>query len=491
MNNFVRRLQRRSSEDPFLGFAVSIGILTTLIALALYAYLGFFSRYASDDYCLSSFFLQNDFIHAMIQRYYDSSSRYTNILFIGLSDKLLGWYNVAILPALMLSLFVFGMYLFLKEIFAVIRLGWGRGMIFLLSLLIVYFSIIQAPDLYEILYWRAGMTSHFAPVVFMPIWGAFLLRQIRNVQKRASALWIPFACFIILFVVGGFSEPPTALMITILVLASAAVWWGGDPRNRRSILILLSWSLLGAVTALLTMALAPANSLRMQSPPPALLELISRIIDYPSFFIVDTLRTLPTPTWISFTLPALLFYAKYSDPFQDLSQKTRKRLILLIIVVMVLAYLFIAASFAPSAYGQSYPVPRARFAARVIMTVALMTEGALLGVLASQLRTKSFSPILIRNVGILVFAILALYPLRTAWRTFGEVPVYQERAAVWDAREAEILAMKAQGQTDLAVRFLSEAPIQDLGDHKEYRLNRCAATLYGVNTIVAVPMDDQ
>ena len=45
----------------------------------------------------------------------NASSRYTNILFIGLSDTVLGWYNVAILPALMLSLFVLGLYLLLKR----------------------------------------------------------------------------------------------------------------------------------------------------------------------------------------------------------------------------------------------------------------------------------------------------------------------------------------------------------------------------------------
>ena len=61
-----------------------MGIFTTLTALALYAYLGIFSRYSSDDYCLSAFFLTDDFLGAMIRRYFVSSSRYTNILFIGL-----------------------------------------------------------------------------------------------------------------------------------------------------------------------------------------------------------------------------------------------------------------------------------------------------------------------------------------------------------------------------------------------------------------------
>jgi hypothetical protein len=489
MNDSPNRLL--PSEDSLFGLALSIGSITALSALALYAYLGIFSRYASDDYCLSAFFLTDDFFGAMIRRYLGASSRYTNILFIGLSDKLFGWHNVAILPALMLSLFVLGMYLFLKELSETLQWGWSRGMTFLLALLVVYFSIMQAPDLYETLYWRAGMTSHFAPVVFMPIWGAFLLRQISKARQNSPPFWIQAACFLLPFVIGGLSEPPTALMITILGLAILAAWRWSDVHKRRSTLILLCWSLAGGLGALLVMGLAPANSLRLQTPPPPLLELVTKVIYYPSFFVVGTLRTLPTPSLISIALPAVLFYVKYVNSSQALSKEARNRLGLLMLAVLVLAYLFIAASFAPSVYGQSYPVPRARFTARVVMTIALMTGGALIGLLSTQARVKSFQPAVLRNVAILVLAILALYPLRTAWRTFGELPVYQQRAAVWDAREAEILTMKAQGQQDLVVRFLSEAPIQDLGDHTGYRLNRCAAALYGVNTIVAVPMDEQ
>ena len=87
-------------EQPFK-LILSLGVFVALTALALYAYLGVFSRYGSDDYCLSAFFLQDDLFGAMIRRYMGASSRYTNILFIGLVDNLFGWYNVAILPALM------------------------------------------------------------------------------------------------------------------------------------------------------------------------------------------------------------------------------------------------------------------------------------------------------------------------------------------------------------------------------------------------------
>ncbi|HSB03236.1 MAG TPA: DUF6056 family protein, partial [Anaerolineales bacterium] len=396
--------------------------------------------------------------------------------------------NVAILPALMLALFVLGLYLFLKEISEMLKLGWSRGLLFFLSLLLVYFSITQAPDLYETLYWRAGMTSHFAPLVFLPFFGTFLLRQIRKADQRPPSFWIQVACFIIPLVIGGLSEPPTALVITILGLGIVAAWRWADVRYRRSILLILFWSLLGALTALIVMAVAPANSIRMQTPPPSLPELISRIIYDPIYFILDTLRTLPIPTLVSIALPAVLFYAKYAYPSQPLPKEARNHLIILMFLVLVLADLFIAATFAPSAYGQSYPAARARFAGRVLMSGALIMEGVLLGTLSAQIRAKFFQSSYFRGFAMLVFMVLALYPLRTAWRTFGEIPVYHQRAAAWDLRESEIRRLKAEGVQDLIVPFLSKERTQDLGDQTDFRLNRCAAVLYGIKSIVARPI---
>ena len=491
MNTLPRSLQRRFLKQSLLETLLPLGVIATTIPLALYGFLGTFSRYGSDDYCISAFYLQKNIANAMIQRYLTATSRYTNIIFTGLADKIFGWYNVAILPGLMLALFVWGLYLLLKEIVEMLRLEWSRGLVFLLALLVVYFSIAQAPNLYETLYWRAGMTSHFAPLIFIAFFGMFLLKQIRKVHEGSASLWVQAACFMIPLVVGGLSEPPTALMITILGLATVAAWWWSDARSRRSVLVLLAWSLLGALTALIIMAMAPANALRTQTATPGLMELLSRIIYYPLYFIVDTLRAYPIPTLASVIVPALLFHVKYAYDSRNLSREARNRLGILMIVVLLLTYLFIAAGFAPSAYGQSYPVPRARFIGRVLMTMALITEGALLGSLASQLRSSLFQSSFFQGLATVALIILMLYPLRTAGRLAGEIPVYRERAVAWDAREAEIKAMKADGQTDLVVRFLSKERLQDLGDHKGFRLNRCAATLYGVNTIVAVPMHNK
>jgi hypothetical protein len=239
------------------------------------------------------------------------------------------------------------------------------------------------------------------------------------------------------------------------------------------------------MTALLVMAVAPANSIRMQTPPPPIPELIARIIEYPSDFIVDTFRSLSLPTLISIAMPALFFYLNYVCSPQSLSREARQRLGILLIVVPLLAYLFVAASFAPSAYGQSYPVARARFIGRVLLTGAFLVEGALLGTLAAQL--KCFQSTYLRGAAALILILLALYPLRTAWRVSGDIPVYQQRAAAWDVRDAEMRALQAQGERDLIVRFLRTERTQDLGDHTDFRLNRCASILYGVDSIIAMP----
>lgn len=491
MNNFLNGLKRRFSAEPYFWLALSLGILTTSIALVLYAYLGTFSRYGSDDYCNSSFFLSGDLVSQMINRYLYMTNRYSNILFIGVAERIFGWYNVAILPSVMIILFVIGTYKFFDKIkeLAVVKLE-SRIVLFI-SVSLVFFSLLQAPNLHETLYWRAAMATHFAPLVFMLFLGTFLFNQIRSLENRPLARRAGLTCLIASFLVGGFSEPPTAMMITILSLAIFAIWiWGKDQSHRRIIAILL-WSLAGALMALVVIASSPSFSNYPQKPHPGFSELILDIVRYPFEFVVDTLRTLPLPTLMSIITPAVLFFVIYTNTSPMGSTTNRVKLGIVLFVVPLIAYLLIAASFAPSAYGNSYPIGRARFTGRWLMTSVLMVDGALLGILVASIRMKFLQSAFLRRFAIFILMLLVLYPLRGAWRVSTEIPEYRQRAAAWDLRDSEIRALRAQGAQDLVVRFLPDEKIQDLGDHTGFRLNRCASIIYGVDTIVAVPMDEE
>ena len=485
----VSPLKKTRADRDWLHPVLYLGIFTTLLTLGLYGYLGIFSRYGSDDYCLSAFFFrEGNFIDLMVQRYMNASSRYTNILFIGLADTLFGWYNVAVLPPLMLGLFVWGAYLFLKEVVSLASLGWNRQFILFLAALAVYFSVLQAPNLYETLYWRAGMTSHFAPLVFLTFLGAFLVKEIRLAGQRKLSIWRFGLGFFGALVIGGFSEPPVAVLIVILGLSMLAVWLWGNPALRRARISILAWTLAGALLSLAILALAPANSIRLGTPPPGLVELILKSFQYPMEFIVDVFRSRPTPALVNFLLPLVLFYAYYSRQPRSFSSVSGKQIGLLLIAAAILTYLLIAASFAPSVYGQSFPVPRARFAGQLILTCGLMVSGALIGLLIARSTVSPAVSTFLRPLAVMGLLLLTLYPLRTASRMAEDVPVYQQRAQAWDGRDADIRALQAEGVRELTVPFLSSEIIQDLGDRSGFRLNRCASVLYGVDSIVARPV---
>lgn len=487
MNDLSHRIKQNPGNYLLLG--LPLAILVTLIALGFYAYLGMFSRYTSDDYCLSAFFVQDaDFISAMTVRYETSSSRYTNILFIGFADKVFGWYNPAILPALMITLFVAGLFFLLDQIQNLLHLEWKRGQTFYFAALIAYFSLVQAPDLYETLYWRAGMTSHFAPLALLPFLGAFVIGQIRLAGERTPPAWVYVACFVIPFVIGGFSEPPVTLSVSALVLAILAVWrWMKTPA-RRSTLLILSWTLAGSLVSLIVLALAPANSLRLGNTESNLFQLIWNIFHSTFEFTSDQVQTLPVPVLLNVAIPALFFYVRSSESGETAPAKTRIRLAFSIPVVLLIGYILITASFAPSVYGQSFPAERARFAGVVLFSCTLMAVGALVGILSAQSGWMVFQSRPLQTSALLLFVLLSLYPLRTAWRVAADVPQYQQRAADWDERDAQIRAMKADGIQDLTIPFLRNDAVQDLGDRREFRLNRCAAQLYRVNSILTLPM---
>ena len=90
------------------------------------------------------------------------------------------------------------------------------------------------------------------------------------------------------------------------------------------------------------------------------------------------------------------------------------------------------------------------------MTSALMLDGALLGILVAQIRMQFFQSVYVRGFAMLALMLLVLYPLRTAWRTSMQIPVYQQRAAAWDQRDSEIRASKRRVFAIWSCRFLPD-----------------------------------
>ena len=475
-------------KKPFILFSFSMWLAATFSAfvLAVYAYLGIFSRHLADDYCIENF-IRTNFFSALWANYMFVSDRYTNFMLIALSE-FISPRSVSVLPALMIALWIAGIAWLLYEASNFSGQAWATSTILTLSLLLVFFTLLQAPNRFQILYWRSAMATHFAPLVFMPYLAAFILRSITSAAKSPLSYWIYPLVFFIAFILGGFSEPTVAVMISLLALIIFSVWMWMKTPTRGAALSLLLWSFTGAVLALVVMAISPANSFRLGTPPPAFPILVSRSFNYGLDFILNSFRTLPLPTLFTAVMPFFIFYNLYALPIPELTQLQRKRAWVTLAFMPVLSYLLVVASFFPSVYGQSYPVERARFTGQLCLVAGLMIEGALLGSLLAQWRPQVIKKLHLKLIFAILLGITALYPLRAAWLALAEVPEYHARAEAWDKRETQINILVADGVTDLMIVQLNGINgVKEMDVDANHWVNKCAAVYYKVNSIRAVP----
>lgn len=452
------------------------------VAIVFFAYFGIYSRLLADDYCETIQATQQTIFSALIYRYETTSDRYSNFLFDALSS-LLGPHNVQFIPAIMIIGWTIALTWLL---YLVKQLGgwqWPWLIDFYLAASLVFFSILQAPNRYQTFYWRSAMATHFAPLVYLTIFSAVLMTQVRHAATRPPASWVGPLFLIAAFLGGGFSEPPDAMLIVAsgLAIAAVAIWEKGT--RRRTALLLLIWTLAGGLLALLVMKLSP-NVLRLRTPPPDLLTLIYRTSLNTAQFIQDSLLTLPVPTMVSMAISFLVFYTLFSSR-PSLLPTQRRVLSIVMIAIPLLMYILIAASFAPSIYGQSYPVARARFAGRLTMILALMSEGAFFGLLFANWKHPWQN--VATTVSLVLLAISVIYPLRAIWiidRT--EVPFFKQWSSLWDLRESQILEQKSKGVEDIQLfPLISIAGVKEFDASPDYWVNRCAAAYYGVNSISA------
>jgi len=474
------------SAHRFFPLALSFSAISSALALVIYAYLGIFTRHLADDYCIADMLSGNFFVN-LWKNYLTVSDRFLNHIFIALSESI-SPLSTAILPSLMLILWVVGLAWLLREASMLAGQGWPKSVTLTLSLMFVFYAILQAPNRYQTLYWRASVAAHLVPLVLMPSLASFLLGTIRSAAHTPPARWVYPLTFFLAFILGDFSEPADAVQIIVLGLALLAVWMWMKMPVRTTTLHLLSWTATGALAAMLIMAISPANAFRLGSPPPSLPLLISRSIIYSYQFIVEGINGHPLPSILTFITPMLVFYCLFIQRASGFDQNLRKRMLLVMAVVPLISFLLIIASFAPSVYGQGFPLERTRFAGEVCLLAALMIEGACLGALLSQWRPRILGGDWQILVAAFLLGIMALYPLRMAWLTLQDVQVYRERAAAWDARDALIRSLKAQGKTDLVIpQFDGVEGVKELDVSRNHWVNRCAAQYYNVHSIRALP----
>lgn len=479
-------------QEKFSRYGLRLCIAALWAAIGVYAYLGSFSRFIADDYCEAARVRNVSPIRAAMDRYNDgawrAANRYSNIMFVGFSE-MLGERSIPITIVLMIALWFAGVIWSAREARRLAGMDWTLSMDLFLGSALVYFSLLMMPSLFQTLYWRSSMMTHFAPLALGSFWLAFLLRQARRSRIAPTAPAILALSAFLTFVLAGFSEPPTTTLLTILLLALPAMWtWDRSPGKIHRLRLAAS-VFIGALTGFLTMVFSPAISNVASDKSPDLARVFLYSFKYAFVFIVDSLRVVPLPLLVVFLSPLLLIWYWKQGLDKNAPNPDARSTLLWMIAPPLLAWLLIAAGFAPSVFGQSYPVERMRFLARLLIVLTLMLMGLRLGMFLPAFKPN---PALGLRLSMLALvALSALYPLRAAYNLIqSNLPPYRQRAELWDLRHEYILRKAREGATNMIVPALSGFNgVKEVDGDPAHWINACAAEYYGLASIEAVSVE--
>ncbi|HMZ08614.1 MAG TPA: DUF6056 family protein [Anaerolineales bacterium] len=472
----------KSSDNKPLVYLAWFGVIAVTAILAVYAYLGFFSRYMADDYCLLVDLKFGDIFTNSLNKYIAKSNRFSNLFVLGFWE--IFPHNIAIVPALHIILWVFGLYWLLKELNKTFNVKLPLPIVLLSAELLALFSFFTAPNVFQILYWRPGQVSYLTPIVLFTFVAAWLVRLVRK-QAVTMPLAALFAFFT--FFIGGLSETLGALHIAILAFVIACVYFFDTSPRRKPALILLTALLIGALLALAVMFLSPANEARIndENGSPPITAVLIRNLGYSLLFLRIAVTTVPIPILGLLAISSLMTYLYFVE---QVTGRLDARFLWMFLFIPLLTYALIYASFAPSAYGQSYPVERVRFPAHFILTIALTSFGACVGYVLSYIKL----PVFTRYAAIGLAFISLLYPF---WMMRQPLSTYEFRrlfALRWDEREQMIYEMKANGEQDLVIPGLDGYEgTKELDVRPFFWVNQCAAQIYGVHSISAISVEEE
>ena len=467
-----------------------LGALSACVPLAVYAYLGSFSRYLADDYCASTYlFTSQNIFEATWRAYFLWANSYSRLMF-GQLIEFGGVDGLRVMAGMTILIWVILLAWMFSEIGKLLRIQIPQAGYAWLACMAIFLSLYQAPALYQILYWRTGLIPYTLPLLWFVAIAAYFLRYVEKPYERSRARWAGIIFVLLVFVAGGLSETTSGLQVGAMFVAVLLAWWTKPLHQRKDALNFLLAGLVTALIAISIMVISPGTSNRlnriMTNPPiynPVALS--GDVILYTSQFLLDAAKSYPLLVLIVISVSFGIVFLALSVSQQNLSSIPASYLRTALLVIPVVIFIVIGFSYAPSAFVRTFPAARARFASHFVLMLGLMIEGGVLGILAAKVRS-GVSLNWVRIAVALLLVTLIIHPIHATPRAYALRYEYQTFADQWDARDALIQQAVANGETDLIVVQL-DAP-GGIGEYKHNPkdwINRCVSRFYGLNSIIA------
>ncbi|MFL6257036.1 MAG: DUF6056 family protein [Pyrinomonadaceae bacterium] len=465
-------------------------------ALLAHAYVGLYSRYWYDDFNTAAVLRERGFLGSQRYWYVNWSGRFSFHFVVNLAESAGPWV-VCLLPLAALSVWVALTAWAAYEGAALLGLPERARVALLSALLLVYATVESTADVAQSLYWQTGMLTYLAPLIFFTANVGLAASSVRREPGRA-ALWRVGLCALLALVAGGFSEVSAVLQLGGLSLLLAASLLRARGLRSRAARALIVAGFVGALAALLLVALAPGNEVRQGLGPThsGLFWSVESACRYALYFFEQHTRRWRGAALLCFALPAVLaLSAGASRLGQFRETPCARRLLGLLAGGTAAGFALIVLCFIPGFYAQSEALPRrAHIVPKFVLVCLNVYWGALAGLaLLKATRGRKALP-RIRLAGwCAVAALLFVSAAASARRTFAHGARARAYAERWDEAERQIRAAVAAGARDVTVRAI-EGEEWELGfGRPELRLSRdplapqnvAAARYYGLDSIKA------
>ena len=468
--------------------------LTVLFALALlaHAYVGYFTRYMADDYCVAGA-VRNLGLLTTQKFFYQGWSGRFSFTFVAGVLALVGPRVVPFLPGIALTLML-GVLTWVG--FKFVSRAQRRPLLtaFLLAEVIVLVALTDnRGGVDEALYWQTGMLTYWLPLIFM-IGFIGLVKCAADQSIEVGVRKLQLALGVVLtFVAGGFSETYAALQTLALLLVLAWFLW----RKAFKVIPLLGAGLLGAGLALTIVVLAPGNKVRQAHfpPHPDALKLANWSVVNACKFLFSEQNYPGTFSFrgVALLLPALIaIYLAGSIPRLTASPGNNSKLrIYLLVMLPLLAFILALACFAPAYWGMSkQPPPRAMIIPEFVLVCLLVIWSYLAGsLLRSEFivkRGRQFP--LLSGISVLLLLGVMFLSVAAMRTTMSRAARARPLALIWDRQDQQIRAARARGETDLTIPVAYNIGGTDImTEDPTYYVNQCLADYYGVKSVTAKP----
>ncbi len=470
----------------------TIPAVLLFVPLAGLAFLGSFTRFYADDFCMAGDAVQLGLAGMLAKWYAHWTGRYSFILGTGVfglgGPGFAGW-----VPVIAGAVWLAGLSWAVLPL--VRRAGWPRPrlMAILAAELALLVVLSTTPNLFQSFFWQNGMVNYSMPLIGMTFMGGILLRAW---LEKIALLPGVIGVLLLAFLAGGFSEVYSAMQVALYLLAIILALVLGGRSLRGPLLLILGAALAGGLLAMAVILIAPGNALRQETTgiaSPGLIRIVTFSIRNAAYIVGHFIIWNPGWAALSAAVPFLTAWLASreqptSSPVLSLRALWSQTWLRAAVVLLLAGFGLAAAACAPVVYAlNAYPDDRSIIVPQFVIVITTITVSALLG---AGLRKSRVLPDLFKSVTLgrgLMLALAAILLLGagiSTWQSVSQIPSYQAYTQAWDQRARIIQQAAVSSSAQVTVTGLpARYGVGDLNADPANWVNQCMAGYYHLSQL--------